>query len=65
MPKRELLCGSRIFEERGALKITLPENLVESLELKSGDWIIWRNYCVSSKGKTIIKGELSRGEDNE
>jgi len=65
MPKRELLCGSRVFEERGVLKITLPENLVEILGLKDGDWIMWKDCYVSSKRKIIIKVELSRGEGNE
>jgi len=60
MPKRQLLCGSRVFEERGVLKITLPENLIENLGLRDGDWIMWRSYHVSSKGYIILKVELSR-----
>jgi len=60
MPKRELLCGSRVFEERGALKVILPNNLIERLKLKEDDWIIWREFHVSEKGNVIIKAELFR-----
>jgi len=60
MPKSELLCGSRVFEERGALKVILPDNLIESLKLKEDDWIMWREFYVSRKGGIVLKAEVIR-----
>ena len=64
MPRRGL-CGSRVFEERGALKVILPNNLIDDLKLKDGDWLIWKSYHVSSKGYVVLRVELRRGREHE
>jgi len=56
-------CGSRISEDevlQGHFRVILPENLVEKLGLKDGDWLIWKDYYTDSKGNIIIRAELSR-----
>ena len=56
-------CGSRISEDerfQGFLRVILPENLVEKLGLKDGDWLIWLDYYPDSNGETIIRAKLSR-----
>jgi len=60
MPGRKLLCGSRVFKESGALKVVLPDNLIESLKLKENDWIMWREFYVSRKGDIVLKAEVIR-----